>query len=267
MKQYFQVLFVAILALTLSSAASAATITTSGTFEEFSHSQDYSYNESDGNIPVVYLTASSSVVSGLQEFDSSLGTLTGAQISVTLDYELYYEGEVIQSINYNLPYSVYFRPETTIYNSDGTVNHDYALIELDWRDGNSIRPLISQHFPDDITWDGSYSYGGGFDQMYNESFQGTYEVPDTAAYATALQLSDLIGTGYVQQLNVSVLTPEGGTWTTQNVSEANANVYADVSSGTVSIEYEYTPVPVPGSVWLFGSALLGFAGIVRRKTA
>lgn len=33
----------------------------------------------------------------------------------------------------------------------------------------------------------------------------------------------------------------------------------------VTIEYEYTPIPVPAAVWLFGSALVGLTGLSRNR--
>jgi hypothetical protein len=35
---------------------------------------------------------------------------------------------------------------------------------------------------------------------------------------------------------------------------------------TGNVVAETTPVPVPGAVWLFGSAMFGFLGVSRRKT-
>ncbi len=38
-----------------------------------------------------------------------------------------------------------------------------------------------------------------------------------------------------------------------------------VSGATATINYAVTPVPVPAAAWLFGSGLLGLAGVARRR--
>ena len=37
-----------------------------------------------------------------------------------------------------------------------------------------------------------------------------------------------------------------------------------IDSGNLGITYDYSPVPIPGAVWLFGSGLIGLAGIRGR---
>jgi hypothetical protein len=39
----------------------------------------------------------------------------------------------------------------------------------------------------------------------------------------------------------------------------------DAPYAQVDYTYEVSSVPVPAAVWLFGSALLGLAGVARRK--
>ncbi len=43
--------------------------------------------------------------------------------------------------------------------------------------------------------------------------------------------------------------------------------YFDFTGGTATFQITTSPVPLPAAAWLFGSALLGLAGIARRKKA
>ena len=54
-----------------------------------------------------------------------------------------------------------------------------------------------------------------------------------------------------------------GWWNFSNCNVLSGNApYAEVE-----YTYEVSSVPIPGAVWLFGSALLGLAGVARRKKA
>jgi len=56
----------------------------------------------------------------------------------------------------------------------------------------------------------------------------------------------------------SVTTGKGG-----NIVTTNHTLYATWQATALPL----TPVPVPAAIWLFGSGLLGLAGIARRKSA
>jgi hypothetical protein len=54
----------------------------------------------------------------------------------------------------------------------------------------------------------------------------------------------------------------------ENLFIEDFEVEFDLGPSLVTIQYDYDPVtvvPVPAAVWLFGSALVGFAGLSRRK--
>ena len=53
---------------------------------------------------------------------------------------------------------------------------------------------------------------------------------------------------------------------TLTATALGANEHASIQKSSLLVT-AVTPVPVPGSVWLLGSALLGFAGLRRRKLA
>lgn len=70
---------------------------------------------------------------------------------------------------------------------------------------------------------------------------------------------------FLQQIALS--TSNGGMQTvdfSSLTSEIDRLIVNIEGSGAI-VELNFTPVPVPAAVWLFGSALLGFAGIARRK--
>ena len=71
---------------------------------------------------------------------------------------------------------------------------------------------------------------------------GTWEVPGTGGDNTWATL-DLGGVSGVTQLTITLF-----------------------GSGAID-DLDVTPIPVPAAVWLFGSALAGFAGIARRRAA
>lgn len=84
---------------------------------------------------------------------------------------------------------------------------------------------------------------------------------------------------------LGVIAAPNANWTTYNYSAnagafgggitlqfnstcgADANCFADFSVDNVSISADVNPVPVPAAAWLFGSALLGLAGIGRKRKA
>lgn len=63
--------------------------------------------------------------------------------------------------------------------------------------------------------------------------------------------------------SISELTPEGGSYNGYESGECIGGLCSTIVwSGTVS---PVSAVPVPAAIWLFGSALLGLAGIRRKK--
>lgn len=83
---------------------------------------------------------------------------------------------------------------------------------------------------------------------------------------------------------LSVIANPNASWTTYNFSTvagpdtsggvtlqfnstcgADANCVADFSIDNVSISADVNPVPVPAAAWLFGSAVIGLAGLKRKK--
>ena len=79
-------------------------------------------------------------------------------------------------------------------------------------------------------------------------------------------LSAYIGTGNVNILInqlASLFTDE----TNGDDGYVNSRSGGVSTAGFIDVTYNYTVVPVPAAVWLFGSGLLGLVGIARRKKA
>ena len=93
---------------------------------------------------------------------------------------------------------------------------------------------------------------------------------DTGAFDTGLSAFADSTKGGSQSFIANLLAANAGSFSAQyllNLSDA------DFGAGSTRQNYQLTlnlignvtAVPLPGAVWLFGSALLGFVGIGRRK--
>jgi len=80
---------------------------------------------------------------------------------------------------------------------------------------------------------------------------------------TGSEMDAFIGTGSLSALDVNLLLGITA-FTSDNVIDPIAFVHGDFE-GTVTVEYDYSAVPVPAAAWLFGSAMLGLVGLKRRK--
>lgn len=114
------------------------------------------------------------------------------------------------------------------------------------------------------TSNSAYSHHGGWNSGNNASGLSSNSLPDGG---TTFSVSDIVA------YSIGGSNP-------QNISDisfhANADQiytivmggYRDADWGTTSDGYALTisAVPIPGAVWLFGSALAGLAGLRRRRT-
>lgn len=93
---------------------------------------------------------------------------------------------------------------------------------------------------------------------------------DTGAFSNDLSAFSALEQGSSLAFLANLLTSNTGAFNAQyllNLSDA------DIGAGSTRQNYQLTlnlvgnvtPVPVPGAVWLFGSAVLGLMGICRRK--
>lgn len=189
-------------------------------------------------------------VAGLAQFDPSNGTLTGIEFGLHVS------------------------------------SYDLAVSLASWDDPGTGALFQSADLQAQMSVNVELSGGGGLlfastvfsDTIFNEfdsisavGVPGSPESSDaTASLISHGLLSDFIGTGNVSILGLGVFSfgfpgmvaLDDGTFADGQSSLDSFNV----GPSTMSITYTYTPavVPLPAGVWLFGSALLGLAGI-RRK--
>lgn len=189
-------------------------------------------------------------VAGLAQFDPSNGTLTGIEFGLDIS------------------------------------SYDLAVSLGSWDDPGTGALFQSADLQAQMSVNVELSGGGGLlfastvfsDTIFNEfdsiSAVGVPGLPrssDATAQLTSHNLfSSFIGTGNVSILGLGVFSfgypgmvaLDDGTFADGQPSLDSFNV----GPSTMSITYTYTPavVPLPASVWLLGSALLGLAGI-RRK--
>jgi hypothetical protein len=82
---------------------------------------------------------------------------------------------------------------------------------------------------------------------------------------------------YLSDRNANVIAYGDGVLYTNNSGSGNGIIAIDAVTGTAStfnglpgvtaLAYQGTVIPIPPSVWLFGSGLLGLVGMARRKAA
>lgn len=189
-------------------------------------------------------------VTGLAQFDPSNGTLTGIEFGLQVS------------------------------------SYDMALSLASWDDPGTGALFQSALLQSQISVNVALPGGGGllfastsfngsifneFDSISAVGVAGSPESTDATATLISHGLfSDFIGTGNVSILGLGVfsfgfpgmVTLDDGTETDGQPSLDSFNV----GPSTMSITYTYTPavVPLPATMWLLGSALLGLAGL-RRK--
>ena len=154
---------------------------------------------------------------------------------------------------------------------------DFDLTPSDYEVGSSSSFTVSVQgdFVDQLTDNASITIGGDDKGSFNPFSVEAYDVvfrgfSNTNAYQYKLNfdLSAAQTTAFMNNSNVVVDFSDGvvalcGWWNYGNCIE---NV-SDAPYAKLDYTYEVSNIPVPAAVWLFGSALLGLAGVARRKKA
>lgn len=189
-------------------------------------------------------------VTGLQQFNPALGTLTGVSFIVSagdfsVNADLY--GEPVTGAMFDGEFQGDIQADL-IYNN-GTSGLVLDLI------GDSINLLCSGTEPDPCGDNSS----NNFDFATDSSI-----IP---RILSEFNLSDIVGTGDVTNLSLSV-DPLGFSFVQNSgLNFISVDGLAEITNATVSVTYSYAVVPVPAAVWLFGSGLIGLIGIARKKIA
>jgi hypothetical protein len=183
----------------------------------------------------------------LSQFDPTLGTLNTATLTITgfSEFSVELEANVIDS---DLDNSMDFEGGYTISaNVPSTIQSAFASFTYDLHcSGTGEYPVnTGEYYPATVSILTAYVDDGG--TIDNE-------------------LASFIGNGDLEDITVGLFLWINS-FTVVNLDDALVLMGDDFgySNGSVSIEYDYTPVPIPGAIWLLGSGLLGLIGIRRRK--
>jgi len=220
----------AIAATGLTTAAQAATVSYTGTFSG--------------------VTDVTNQVINVAKFDSSLGTLTGAtfELSATMNTSAY--------VNTAGDNNYYVGWDKTIYNLSLTGDTGYTGVNI----SNSLAPtrIVGTGTPD-----GTFAFAEYANILNTPNW--TQAGPTLTDSDTFLEspLAAYIGLG---NLNFFLTTQNFDTLATLGTGSPSSQGWSTNILSQVKVTYEYSVVPVPAAVWLFGSAL-GLMAVVRRRTA
>jgi len=190
------------------------------------------------NGPVFFLDGAdvpfqaSYVLDSLSQFDGSLGTLTGATISIT---------------------------------GDLTVNT--------FLDAGFDAPDISLPHGLDATY--SISVGAQTQTTTVSCSAGAFALPcindvtnttfiNTSSAFSGVGLAGFTGNGNLAGFGVDLLLTLDG-FNLDNIDGPALDFEIDFANTTVTVDYQYSAVPVPAAVWLFASGLIGLAAPAMRR--
>jgi hypothetical protein len=183
----------------------------------------------------------------VSQFNPSLGTLTSATFTLTGDFAGTY------SFTNNSA-----SPVTAYWGQMGDISISYGSMTASASVSNPNIPIDEWYngiHSNNLNTAGTVAANGGTltgpTITMNPSQQFTFTAPG--------DLSALIGSGTLPFNFVADQTSQTVMGGGNGVQEIDTFV-----SGTITADYTYTPVPIPGSFLLFGAGLLGLAGISRR---
>lgn len=260
-------LFAPVLLLTCWSAQ-AATFISTGTFAGSSDYNTYSYQDGDldEDMATNNLYINDIAVFGLSQFNPALGTLTGITASASYTMDVTASIEVREAVDFDQAHSAAFTM------TDGYDSGVGSLVRYDSTvdQPGHVRTLLYDVLDISV----SCSAAAFDDPCMNSAmdtltFSQSSNVFDNINSFNNLLAADYEGTGTLDgKIFVASLFYAGQAWgygvDTINVLEADGLVEATLNSGTVTLTYTYSAVPLPASVWLL---LTGVGALVGRRAA
>ena len=190
-------------------------------------------------------------VTGLSQFDPSLGILTDVTFNVL-------SGE----FSWNL--EIAGDPLTNEFEGIYTAEVQGDLL---YQSGMSF--LVLEGVVDSIEGfcAGDQSFGDFCFDANGNNLDYEFDSFDVDRDLSEFDLADIIGTGDVTNLSLDVVLFNESFDEVTEFAFLEVFGIAEITNAVVEVTYEFTAVPVPAAVWLFGSAILGLAGLARRKSA
>ncbi len=163
---------------------------------------------------------------------------------------------------------------TLDWSGDLQANYSYLLHSLASFDGNLASNTLTLDFGN-ILQNSVGSQGFSLFNLADSNRIGldldsVITSGDTGAFTTYLTPFSVLAQGSSQSFIANLITSSVGAFSTQyllNFSDADLGAGSTRQNHqlTLNMVGNVTAVPVPGAVWLFGSAMLGLMGIGRRK--
>lgn len=175
----------------------------------------------------------------VNRFDPALGSLTGATFTLT--------GTV----------------DSVLTVSSGSTASTVTWQKLDFTQyGPEYRYFIDISGPSSMTaanaWAGEVAYKAPVAAGQPATFSAPTLLASLEATFSGLDLNPFIGAGSLEFLL------NANSFDSVSVTGGRPFSMATAYEGTITVVYDYTPVPIPGAAWLLGSGLIGLAGLRRR---
>lgn len=187
-------------------------------------------------------------VINLSKFDPALGTLIGVTFDVSpgdVDWTADLGGDPAPGADFMVEFESNLQSDLTYFNGSSSIVLEGVVDNIF---------LSCDGFDGDPCFD-STGNSSDFDGI------GSFIVPRTLG---DFNLADIVGIGDVENFNIGTTVFGASFSTLEGMDSIQVFGGADITGAIVTIVYEYTPIPVPAAVWLFGSAL-GLLGWMRRS--
>ena len=203
------------------------------------------------------------VSTGFADFDANLGNIVGA----TLNFNFYsYAYNKVESLEWH-------GSSDNNWAAGGSSSFDFASLvamtgtsNYTWaaerRMGAPTAGCSTYNGTGDVRF---YGIGDG-DDNYCRDTAGSSNGWQSISVAVSSDYFDDIENGdFSLLLKSHIYDWDTYFWGGDDRRYARAQVQTSISGASLSVDYAVAPVPVPAAAWLFGSALIGLAGIKRKK--